>query len=60
VAWSILKKHKHWRRKPYAKRLMFKIDAANFSLNYSVISLPFRKGERILIPLRYGEIVPDG
>jgi hypothetical protein len=40
VAWSILKKHKHWRRKPYAKRLMFKIDAANFSLNYSVISPP--------------------
>jgi len=34
---------------------MFKMDVANFSLNYSVISLPFRKRERILIPLRYGE-----
>jgi putative transposase len=54
VAWSIVKKHKHWHRKPYAKRLMLKIDAANFSLNYSVLSLPFRKGERVLVPLQYG------
>jgi len=43
VAWSIVKKHKHWHRKPYAKRLMLKMDAANFSLNYSVLSLPFKK-----------------
>jgi IS605 OrfB family transposase len=55
VAWSIVKKHKRWRRRPYAKRLMFKMDAANFSLNYSILSLPFRKGERVLIPLNYGE-----
>jgi hypothetical protein len=55
VAWSIVKKHKHWQRKPYAKRLMFKMDAAKFSLNYSILSLPFRKGERVLIPLQYGE-----
>ena len=55
VAWSIVKKHKRWHRKPFAKRLMFKMDAANFSLNYSILSLPFRKGERVLIPLRYGE-----
>jgi len=55
VAWSIVKKHRHWQRKPHAKRLMFKMDASNFSLNYSILSLPFRKGERILIPLRYGE-----
>src|SRR6266850_8091176 len=52
---SIVKKHKHWHRKPYAKRLMFKMDAPNFSLNYSILSLPFRKGGRVLIPLRYGE-----
>jgi putative transposase len=55
VAWSIVKKHKRWHRKPYAKRPMFKMDAASFSLNYSILSLPFRKGERVLIPLRYGE-----
>ena len=54
VAWSIVKKHKRWQRKPYAKRLMFKMDADNFSLNYSVLSLPFKRGERVLIPLRYG------
>jgi putative transposase len=55
VAWSIVKKHKRWHRRPYAKRLMFKMEAAEFSLNYSILSLPFRRGERVLIPLRYGE-----
>src|SRR5437016_11115575 len=55
IAWSIVKKHKRLHRKPHARRLMFKMDAANFSLNYSVLSLPFRKGERVLIPLQYGE-----
>jgi putative transposase len=54
VAWSIVKKHRHWHRTPYARRLIFKMDAASFSLNYSILSLPFRKGERILVPLRYG------
>lgn len=55
VAWSIVKKHKRWHRKPRAKRLMFKMDAASFSLNYSILSLPFKKGERVLIPLQYGD-----
>jgi putative transposase len=55
VAWSIVKKHKRWHRRPYAKRLMFKMDVGNFSLSYSILSLPFRKGERVFIPLRYGE-----
>jgi hypothetical protein len=55
VAWSIVRKHKRWQRKPYVKRLMFKIDAANFSLNHSILSLPFTKGHRVLVPLRYGE-----
>jgi IS605 OrfB family transposase len=55
IAWSIVKKHKRWHRRPYARRLMFKMDAANFSLNYSLLSIPFRKGERVLIPLQYGE-----
>ena len=52
---NIVKKHKRWHRKPYARRLMFKMDAASFSLNYSILSLPFRKGVRVLIPLQYGE-----
>jgi IS605 OrfB family transposase len=34
---------------------MFKMDAANFSLNYSILSLPLKKGERVLVPLQYGE-----
>jgi IS605 OrfB family transposase len=55
VAWSIVKKHRRWHRKPFAKRPMLKMDAANFSLNYSILSLPFRKGERVLVPLGYGE-----
>jgi len=55
VAWSIVKKHKHWHRKPYAKRLMFKMDADSFSLNYSILSLPFRMGVRVLVPLQYGK-----
>jgi putative transposase len=55
VAWSIVKKNKRWNRKPYARRSMFKMDATSFSLNYSILSLPFRKGERVLIPLKYGE-----
>jgi putative transposase len=55
VAWSIVKKHKRWQRKPYAKRPMFKMDASNFSLNYSILSLPFKNGQRALIPLQYGD-----
>jgi len=55
VAWSIVRKHRRWHRRPYAKRLMFKMDAANFSLNYSILSLPFKRGERVFIPLQYGE-----
>jgi putative transposase len=55
VAWSIVKKHRRWHRRPYAKRPMLKMDAASFSLDYSILSLPFKKGERVLIPLRYGE-----
>jgi putative transposase len=55
VAWSIVKKHRRWHRRPFAKRLMMKMDAANFSLNHGILSLPYRKGERLLIPLNYGD-----
>jgi putative transposase len=55
VAWSIAKKHKRWHRKPFAKRLMMKMEAQGYSLNYSILSLPFRKGGRVLVPLRYGD-----
>lgn len=55
VAWSIVKKHRRWHRKPFAKRLMMKMDAQSYSLNYSILSLPFRKGERVLVPLQYGD-----
>jgi hypothetical protein len=55
VAWSIVKKHKLWDRRPSARKLMLKMDAASFSLNYSILSLPFKRGERVLVPLRYGD-----
>jgi putative transposase len=55
VAWSIVKKHHRWHRRPYASKLMMKMDAYNYSLHYGIISLPFRKGERILLPLGYGD-----
>jgi putative transposase len=53
VAWSIVKKHHRWNRAPVARHLMMKIDSDNYSLNHGVLSLPFRKGERLLIPLEY-------
>jgi putative transposase len=55
IAWSIVKKHRKWQRKPFAKRLMMKMDAHYYSLNYSILSLPYKKGERIIIPLQYGD-----
>lgn len=55
VAWSIVKKHKHWHRKPFVRRLLLRMDAENFSLNHAILSLPFKKGQRILIPLQYGD-----
>ncbi|MDA4126270.1 MAG: transposase [Thaumarchaeota archaeon] len=55
VAWSIVKKHRKWHRRPYAKRLMMKMDGQNYSLNYSILSVAFRRSERILIPLRCGD-----
>ena len=54
VAWSIVKKHRRWQRRPVAKRLMMKMDAQNYSLTYAILSLPYRRGERVMIPLRYG------
>ena len=55
VAWSIVKKHRRWHRRPLASRLTLKMDSQNYSLNYGILSLPFKKGERLLIPLRYGD-----
>jgi IS605 OrfB family transposase len=34
---------------------MLKMDSFSYSLNYAILSLPFKKGERILIPLKYGD-----
>ncbi len=55
VAWSIAKKHRRWYRKPVAKRLMLKMDSANYSLDYGVLGLSNKKGQRLLIPLQYGD-----
>src|SRR5207245_5836955 len=56
VAWSIIKKHNRWHRKPSAERLIMKLDNESYSLNYSIICLPFRMGEpRIFIPLHYDD-----
>jgi IS605 OrfB family transposase len=54
VAWSIVKKHRRWQRKPFAKRPMAKIEAQAYSLNHGLLSLPFKKEGRIFIPLEYG------
>jgi len=55
VAWSIAKKHKKWDRIPVARRLMMKMEAQKYDLRYSILILPFKKGEKILLPLQYGE-----
>lgn len=55
VAWSIVKKHRRWQRRPLARRLMMKMDSYNYSLNHGIVSLPFKKGERLLVPLEYGD-----
>jgi hypothetical protein len=55
VAWSILKKHRRWHRRPSASRLMMKMDSANYSLNHCILSLPKETGQRVLIPLKYGD-----
>ncbi len=55
VAWSIVKKYRMWQRRPVARLLVMKMDSASYSLNYSILNLPFRKGQRILIPLEYGD-----
>ncbi|MDV3292999.1 MAG: RNA-guided endonuclease TnpB family protein [Nitrososphaerales archaeon] len=55
VAWSIAKKHRRWQRKPYASHFMLKLDTASYSLNYGILSLQYKKGERLLIPLEYGD-----
>jgi len=55
VAWSIVKKHKRWHRRPYAKRLMMKLDHGSYSINYALLSIPFKTGQgRILVTLEYG------
>jgi IS605 OrfB family transposase len=55
VAWSLVKKNRRWQRRPVASKLMLRMDSANYSLNYGIISLPFKRGERLLIPLSYGD-----
>jgi putative transposase len=55
VAWSIAKKHRRWQRKPLARRLMLKMESERYSLDHGILTLPFRKGMRVMIPLDYGE-----
>jgi putative transposase len=55
VAWSIVKKHRRWYRRPFAARLILKMDSFNYSLHYGILSLPHKKGERLLIPIEYGD-----
>jgi putative transposase len=54
VAWSIVKKHRHWGRRPFAKRLMMKMEAQSYSIHGSILSLSYTKRERILVPIRCG------
>jgi IS605 OrfB family transposase len=54
VAWSIAKKHRRWQRKPWVKRLMLKMESQKYSLIHGILTLPFRRGHRVIIPLDYG------
>ena len=54
VAWSILKKHRRWHRRPTASRLMLKMDSASFSVDNGILGLPKEKEVKVLVPLRYG------
>ncbi|HEV2225841.1 MAG TPA: hypothetical protein VGR56_03440 [Nitrososphaerales archaeon] len=55
VAWSILRKHKNRGRKPVANSLMMKMDSANYSMNHAILTLPFKKGKRLLVLLELGD-----
>jgi putative transposase len=55
VAWSIVKKHRRWHRRPLASQLMLKMDAQSYTVKSGICSLPFKKGERLLIPLLFGD-----
>jgi len=55
VAFSIIKKHRRWQRKPYAKRVMIKLDNQTYQLNYMMLRIPVKPREFILIPLKGGE-----
>lgn len=55
VAWSIVKKHRKWHRKPCASRLMLKLDSESYSLNYSILSIQYKNDYRLLIPLKFGD-----
>lgn len=55
VAFSIIKKHKKWYRKPYAKRLMLKLDNQTYQLNYMLLKIPIKPRDLILMPLKGGE-----
>ena len=54
IAWSIARKHEKWDRKPIAKRLMMKIDVQNYSVNNRILSIPYKRGEHVVIQLEYG------
>ncbi len=55
VAWSIVRKHRRWHRKPFASRPLLRMDSASYSLNYGILNLPNQKGRRLLVPLQYGD-----
>lgn len=55
IAWSIVKKHKKWHRKPYAEHLMLKLDWGGYNLHGSILNLQYKKGQRLKIPLQYGD-----
>lgn len=43
VAWSIVKKHRRWHRRPLATRLMLKIESAEYSLKFGLVCSPSRR-----------------
>ncbi|MGQ9469107.1 MAG: RNA-guided endonuclease InsQ/TnpB family protein [Nitrososphaerales archaeon] len=52
VACSILKNYRRCNRKPYAQKLMLKLDNQSYKIDGNVIRIPIKPREFITIPLR--------
>jgi putative transposase len=52
VAFSIIRKHKRWNRKPYVRRLMLKLDNQTYRLHYLTLRIPVKPRQFHFITLK--------